>query len=125
MGAGRRVVTLASTTPRQPRRWPFIAIGIVLLIAAIAAAILSRAQFGAKASGERFERMRASPHWRDGSFVNDVPPAGYTFDGIGQRHMRHRSITEKGALALARQVDELVGQHHVQGCDLLAHRAHG
>jgi L-ascorbate metabolism protein UlaG (beta-lactamase superfamily)/NAD(P)-dependent dehydrogenase (short-subunit alcohol dehydrogenase family) len=31
--------------------------------------------FGARAAGERLERMRSSPHWRDGHF-NDIVPRG-------------------------------------------------
>ena len=54
----------------------------MLLVAAIAAAVLALPPFGAAARGERLARMQASPHWRDGGFVNDVPPAGYTFANV-------------------------------------------
>ena len=66
------------TVPRRRRRWPVVVIGIVLLIGAVAVAILSLPQFGGKASGERLARMRANPHFHDGRFVNDLPPASYT-----------------------------------------------
>ena len=67
-----------SPMPPRRRRWPMVLIGIALLIGTAAAAVLALPTFGAKASGERLARMQADPHFRDGRFVNDVPPAGYT-----------------------------------------------
>ena len=54
----------------------------MLLAAALAAVILSLPQFGAAASGERLARMRANAHFHDGRFVNDLPPARYTFADV-------------------------------------------
>jgi L-ascorbate metabolism protein UlaG (beta-lactamase superfamily) len=51
----------------------------VLLLVAAGAAVLSLPPFGGKASGERLARMQAHPNHRDGRFVNDLPPADYTF----------------------------------------------
>jgi hypothetical protein len=72
----------ASNPPKRRRRWPLVGAGIVLLIGALAAGVLSLPQFGAKAAGERLARMRASPHFVDGVFVNDLPAAGYTFEEV-------------------------------------------
>ena len=72
----RQVVSVKTTKPHRRRRWPVVVIGVVLLIGAAAVAILSLPQFGGKASGERLTRMRANPHFHDGRFVNDLPPAG-------------------------------------------------
>jgi L-ascorbate metabolism protein UlaG (beta-lactamase superfamily) len=68
-------------SPRAPRRrrWPVVLLGIVLLLVAAGAAVLSLPPFGGKASGERLARMQAHPNYRDGRFVNDLPPADYTF----------------------------------------------
>ena len=64
---------------RRRRRWPIALLGIVALLVAVGAAVLSMAPFGGKASGERLARMQAHPNYRDGRFVNDLPTAGYTF----------------------------------------------
>ena len=65
------------------RRWPIVAIALLLTLTAAAAAIvLSLPPLGARASGERLARMQADPHFRDGAFVNDLPPAGYTFADV-------------------------------------------
>ena len=69
-------------TAVRRRRWPIVLIGIALLIGAAAAAVLALPTFGAKASSERLARMQADPHFHDGRFVNDVPPAGYTFADV-------------------------------------------
>lgn len=61
------------------RRWPTVLLGIVLLLVAAGALVLSMPQFGGKAGGERLARMQASPHYREGRFVNEVPTARYTF----------------------------------------------
>jgi len=68
----------AGSTPRR-RRWPIALAAIVLLIGVVVAGILSLPPFGGKATGERLARMRANAHFHDGHFVNDRPPAGYTW----------------------------------------------
>ena len=42
-------------------------------------AVLTLPTFGGRVVGERLDRVRANPHYRDGQFVNVVLPAGYTF----------------------------------------------
>ena len=62
--------------------WRVIAIGALLLITAVAIAtplVLSLPPFGGELSGERLARARANPLYRDGAFVNPLPPAGYTW----------------------------------------------
>ena len=53
--------------------------GFAVLTAALAVGITSAlflvASFGGRATGARAERLRASPAYRDGAFVNVVPPA--------------------------------------------------
>jgi len=39
--------------------------------------VLSQPVFGARMEGDRLARARANPHYRDGAFVNPLPPAGY------------------------------------------------
>ena len=53
------------------------ALMVALLIAASAAYVLSLPQFGGKLEGDRLARARANPHYRDGKFVNPLPPASY------------------------------------------------
>lgn len=55
-----------------------LAVLLALLVAAVFC-ILSQPQFGAELDGERLARARANPHYRDGAFVNPLPPAAYTF----------------------------------------------
>lgn len=55
---------------------------LAVILAASAAYILSLPQFGAKAEGVRLARMRANPLYRDGAFVNPVPPASYRLADI-------------------------------------------
>ena len=49
----------------------------VLLLAAMAAWVLSLPQFGAKLTGDRLARARANPLYHDGKFANPLPPAAY------------------------------------------------
>jgi L-ascorbate metabolism protein UlaG (beta-lactamase superfamily) len=68
------------------RRWRRIWItllGLVALAAAIAAWVLTLPPFGGKLEGERLARARANPHYRDGRFVNPLPPASYTAAYLG------------------------------------------
>ncbi len=51
--------------------------------------------------------------------------AQHTAHGIGEGHMRHCPFAEEAALTLACEVDELVGQHHVERRDILLHRPDG
>ena len=65
------------------RRWPLrIAVALAVLAALLVAtgcAVLSQPQFGAPLSGERLERAKANPQYRDGRFVNLEPetPTGF------------------------------------------------
>lgn len=68
------------------RRWRRIWItllGLGVLAAAIAAWVLTLPPFGGKLEGERLARARANPHYRDGRFVNPLPPAPYTAAYLG------------------------------------------
>ena len=67
---------------KKRRRWPIVVIGILLLIGVATAGVLSLPTFGAKATGERLARMRANAHFHEGKFVNDLPPASYTFADV-------------------------------------------
>ena len=67
---------------RRRRRWPLILFDIVLLLVIAAVLVLSMPVFGGKATGERLTRMKANPHYRDGAFVNDIPPASYTWADV-------------------------------------------
>jgi L-ascorbate metabolism protein UlaG (beta-lactamase superfamily) len=49
------------------------AIGLVALLATLAALAAGWTSFGHRASGARLERMKQSIQWRDGSFVNPQP----------------------------------------------------
>src|SRR5215831_9725283 len=55
------------------------AIGLIALVAAATPLVLSLPQFGGELSGQRLERARRDPHFRDGRFVNPLPPAPFTF----------------------------------------------
>ncbi len=46
---------------------------LVLLIAGSAVTLMSCASFGAKVSGQRLERVKASRHSQDGKFLNALP----------------------------------------------------
>ncbi|HET9204757.1 MAG TPA: MBL fold metallo-hydrolase [Burkholderiaceae bacterium] len=68
--------------PNKKRRlWRWIAIVVAVLIAIVAIGtplVQSLAPFGGELSGERLARARANAHYRDGKFVNPLPPAPYT-----------------------------------------------
>ena len=63
---------------RWPRRFAGVLLGLVVLLVAVAAFVLSTPPFGAKLSGERLARAQANPHYRNGVFVNPLPPAEYS-----------------------------------------------
>ncbi|MEQ1686657.1 MAG: MBL fold metallo-hydrolase [Burkholderiaceae bacterium] len=64
------------------RRWRWRVAGallaLVVLLVAAAAWVLSTPPFGGQLDGERLARARANPQYRDGVFVNPLPPASYT-----------------------------------------------
>jgi hypothetical protein len=62
---------------RRKRRWLVAAFALIVAIAVLAAYLLSLPQFGAPLEGDRLARARANPHYRDGKFVNPLPPASY------------------------------------------------
>lgn len=67
---------------RRRRGWRFaglIAIGLLVAAAVATPLVLSLPQFGGEVAGERLARARADPHYRDGRFVNPLPPAPYTW----------------------------------------------
>jgi L-ascorbate metabolism protein UlaG (beta-lactamase superfamily) len=58
------------------RRWLWRAakaIGVLLLLATVAAVTAGWTSFGHRATGARRERMKQSPEWRGGEFVNPQP----------------------------------------------------
>jgi L-ascorbate metabolism protein UlaG (beta-lactamase superfamily) len=67
------------------KAWRAFAIGALALLAVVAAGawvVLSLPQFGGAVGGERLARARANPHYRDGGFVNPLPPASYTLADV-------------------------------------------
>ena len=62
---------------------------LVLLIAGSAVTLMSCASFGAKVSGQRLERVKASRHSQDGKFLNALPLSsvgwGEIWDFLGER----------------------------------------
>ena len=78
-GEARRLpVNTRSGARRWPRRFAGVLLGLVVLLVAVAAFVLSTPPFGAKLSGERLARAQANPHYRNGVFVNPLPPAEYS-----------------------------------------------
>ncbi len=67
---------------RRRRRWPRVLLELLVLLVAATWAVLRLPQFGARAEGERLARMAADPKFRDGAFVNPLPPAGYTLADV-------------------------------------------
>lgn len=64
---------------RRARWWLGGAALLLLGGVVLAWYVLSLPAFGGKLSGQRLARAQADPHYRDGRFVNPLPPAGYTF----------------------------------------------
>ena len=59
-------------------RWLIFAAFTLAVLVAATAWVLALPQFGDRADGERLARMRANPQYREGAFVNPVPPAERT-----------------------------------------------
>ena len=74
---------MSGARSRQARRaWRVIGLVVAALVVVVAVAtplVLSLPQFGGELAGERLARARANPHYRDGRFVNPLPPAEYTW----------------------------------------------
>jgi len=67
------------------RVWRSIGITTIVLVVVVAIAtlwVLSQPQFGGDLVGARRARAEANPHYRDGAFVNPLPPASYTWDDM-------------------------------------------
>jgi L-ascorbate metabolism protein UlaG (beta-lactamase superfamily) len=67
------------------KTWRRVGIVLVVLVAGVAVGTwmaLAQPQFGGEVSGERLARARANPHYREGAFVNPLPPAAYTADYV-------------------------------------------
>lgn len=74
---------------RRSRTIEWIIGVVVLLIAGSAVTLMSCASFGAKVSGQRLERVKASRHSQDGKFLNAIPLSsvgwGELWDFLGER----------------------------------------
>jgi L-ascorbate metabolism protein UlaG (beta-lactamase superfamily) len=83
-----RPCTLAAVTTHQPKKrrlWRALLITLAVLVAVVAIGTLllqSLPPFGGELSGERLARAKANPHYRDGVFVNPLPPAPYTWSYV-------------------------------------------
>ena len=64
---------------RRGTRYLIVTAGMLAAIGVAGVFALSLPQFGAELTGERLARARANPHYRDGAFVNPLPPASYRF----------------------------------------------
>jgi L-ascorbate metabolism protein UlaG (beta-lactamase superfamily) len=65
--------------------WRVIGLALLALVALVAIAtplVLSLPPFGGELSGDRLARARANPLYRDGAFVNPLPPAQRTWDDV-------------------------------------------
>ena len=72
-----------------------IALALLAVVVAVAGwAVLSQPQFGAAMSGQRLERARANPQYRDGRFVNLQPEAPTTIAALGDYVVRQFSGDE-------------------------------
>jgi L-ascorbate metabolism protein UlaG (beta-lactamase superfamily) len=63
------------------RRWRRVLtwlLGLAVVAVAATAWILTLPPFGGRLQGDRLARAQANPHYRDGRFVNPLPPAPYT-----------------------------------------------
>ncbi len=58
----------------------YIALGIIVAVAVVAIVVLQHPAFGALPSGERLERVKQSPNYRDGAFQNLEETATITSD---------------------------------------------
>ena len=68
----------ARTGARRWRRWVAgVLLGLVVLLVAVTTYVMSTPPFGTRLSGERLVRAQANPQYRNGAFVNPLPPAGY------------------------------------------------
>jgi L-ascorbate metabolism protein UlaG (beta-lactamase superfamily) len=64
---------------RRRTRYLIVAVGVLAAIGVATVFVLSLPQFGGELTGERLVRARGNPHYRDGAFVNPLPPASYRF----------------------------------------------
>jgi L-ascorbate metabolism protein UlaG (beta-lactamase superfamily) len=72
-------VTPPAKKKRRVWRWIAIAlVGLVVIVGAGTPLVQSLPPFGGELSGERLARAQANPQFRDGQFVNPLPPAPYT-----------------------------------------------
>ena len=79
------LAAVATPKPKQRRRWRALLITLAVLVAVATIGTLlvqSLPPFGGELSGERLARAKANPHYRDGVFVNPLPPAPYTWSYV-------------------------------------------
>ena len=72
---------MATDQPKKRRIWRVLLITLAVLVVVVAIGtplVQSLPPFGGELGGERLTRAKANPHYRDGVFVNPLPPAPYT-----------------------------------------------
>ena len=79
-----------------------IILGIILLLAGIALAVLSHPAFGLWRHVSK-ERIQASPNYRDGMFQNQEPTPQFTGDTASTRSTLWRFLTNKDTLRVPQQ----------------------
>src|SRR5512134_3107398 len=84
-GAAVYARPVASRQKNKRSIWRVVAVTLLALVVGVAIAtplVLSLPPFGGELGGERLTRARASPLYRDGAFVNPLPPASYTWGDV-------------------------------------------
>lgn len=73
------------------RRITFILLSTILILTVVAYIYLQMPVFGQSPTGNRLERIKQSPHYREGKFQNDIPTPtfaeGYTFWNEARKSM--------------------------------------
>lgn len=81
------------------RRVMYILIALVLVVVAATILVLRQPQFGRLPSGERLDRIQASPNYRRGEFRNPVPTASFTREGSWLKVFSELMFRRRGRLA--------------------------
>ncbi|HZF63723.1 MAG TPA: hypothetical protein VEZ55_04530, partial [Chitinophagaceae bacterium] len=73
-----------------------VLITVVLVLVVVAALFMQHPKFGAKPEGKRLETIKASPHYKDGSFVNRTYTPPLT-EGYSQSKVIFNFLFNKGS----------------------------